>query len=318
MLDISVIFATCKRIDTLQPMLERMCALDCSGIEWEILVVDNANDPATRALVDGYKNHLPLMYFVEAMPGKNFALNSVIEKAMGELVLFTDDDILPEHDWLQEVKAGAARWPQHNVFGGRILPHWPGSKVNVPDDKHFYVQCAYVIADWDMEEGLYPDVGENGLVWGPNMVVRRCVFEMGYRFNTSVGPKGKDYVMGSETEFTRRLFKSGMKAVYLPGSLVYHQIRASQLERKWLYERTYRLGRGEAYKNRHRSAVFWFGVPRHLYRAIGRVWIKKHLNRFKPGEYRRFALEYAILRGQIDQYRSQNRLGARQSGYKDY
>lgn len=41
------------------------------------------------------------------------------------------------------------------------------------------------------------------------MAIRRKMFDAEHRFDTSVGPKGKNYVMGSETKFTSRLHKVG-------------------------------------------------------------------------------------------------------------
>ena len=308
-LDLSIVFATCKRPDTLRPMLDRMCALNTRGISWEILVVDNANDQETRTLVENYTQRLPILYSIETRPGKNFALNSVIDRVKGELVVFTDDDILPDVDWLQEVKSGAARWPACDVFGGRILPHLPDPHEKIRYEDSFFVRCAYVIADWDLPEGFYPEVQENGSVWGPNMVIRRRVFDEGYRFNTSIGPSGKDYIMGSETELTGRLFKAGMKAVYLPKGLVYHQIRKEQLDYCWLCDRFYRFGRGAAYKSREINAVYWFGVPRYLFKSLAIMWIGLLLAGPVRDVFRRRYLEYQFLRGQIDQFRLHHRSG---------
>lgn len=310
-LDLSIVFATCKRLDTLQPMLERMCVLNTRGISWEILVVDNANDHGTRTLIENYTQRLPIHYYVETRPGKNFALNSVIERVKGDLVMFTDDDILPDADWLQEIKSGAVRWLDCNVFGGRILPCLPSSDSKIQYEDSYFMRCAYVIADWDLPEGYYPEVQENGSVWGPNMAIRRCVFDKGYRFNTSIGPSGNDYIMGSETELTRRLFNAGMKAVYLPKSLVYHQIRKEQLGYRWLCDRYYRFGRGAAYKSREINAVRWFGVPRYLYKSLAFMWIGLVLAVPVRDVFRRRYLEYKYLRGQIDQFRRASHAGNR-------
>jgi glycosyltransferase involved in cell wall biosynthesis len=308
-LDFSIVFATCRRPETLRPMLERMCLLNTGGISWEILIVDNADDAETRTLVENYTHRLPIQYSIEARSGKNFALNSVIDRLKGDLVVFTDDDILPEPAWLQEVKAGAARWTDCDVFGGRILPHLPDADAKLRYEDHFFMRCAYVIADWELAEGYYPEAQENGLVWGPNMVIRRRVFDKGYRFNTSIGPSGKQYIMGSETELTRRLFHAGMRAVYLPRSLVYHQIRKEQLEYRWLCDRYYRFGRGAAYKSREMNATYWFGVPRYLYKSLALMWIGLLLTGPVRAVFRRRYLEYQFLKGQIDQFRLHGRSG---------
>jgi len=288
-------------------MLDQMCMLDSQGLSWEILVVDNADDPETREVVENYVQRLPIHYYIETRAGKNFALNSVIDRVKGNLVLFTDDDILPAVDWLHEVTSGADRWPECNVFGGRILPHLTNADDEIPYQDSFFMRCAYVIADWDLPEGFFPDVQENGSVWGPNMMVRRCVFDEGFRFNTSVGPSGKSYIMGSETELTRRLFNAGMKAVYLPNALVYHQIRDEQLEYRWLCNRYYRFGRGAAYQDQGMHAVYWFGVPRYLYKELLRMWGSLLMAVPVRAAFRRKYLEYVFLKGQIDQFRLQNR-----------
>ena len=109
------------------------------------------------------------------------------------------------------------------------------------------------------------------LVAGPNMAIRRRVFEQGYRFDPEVGPSGGDYAMGSETDLTVRLGEAGFKVWFCPEAVVEHFIRAHQIEPKWILERAIRFGRG-TYRRRLQRQVerprLWFGVPRYLYRQI--------------------------------------------------
>ena len=115
-----------------------------------------------------------------------------------------------------------------------------------PIDDPVFLRIAYVIADWDLPEGEHPA----GNIWGPNMMVRRRVFDRGLRFNPDIGPAGTSYVMGSETEFLLRASDAGHIAVYVPSALVYHQIRPEQLTHSWICGRAFRVARGLVYNNR--------------------------------------------------------------------
>ena len=96
-MDISVILATYKRPQILSKTLESFCALKTDGLEWEVIVVDNAGDPDSQRTVEGFQRRLPLRFFVEKTPGKNNALNHGLKKARGELFVFTDDYIVNFH-----------------------------------------------------------------------------------------------------------------------------------------------------------------------------------------------------------------------------
>ena len=286
LVDISVILATYKRSEILDKTLQSFCSLETDGLEWEVLVVDNAGDLDTRKTVHRYQQHLPLKYLVEITAGKNNALNHAVKKARGDLFVITDDDILATPSWLIEMWQGAQRWPEYSMFGGRILPKFPEGKIPISVDDNF-IKSAYVIADWDIKEGPY----EARYIWGPNMAVRAEIFHSGWSFNPDIGPNGKNYVMGSETEFNKRLEKAGFKSVYLPNSLVYHQIRPEQLTVNWLYGRAFREGRRQAYQQRLHEVRMLFGVPKHLFRPLITVGIKRALYFFN----RKTALQLGIL-----------------------
>ncbi len=265
-MDVSIVLATYKRQDILKKTLESFSQFDCTSLEWELWVVDNAGDSATEKVVQAWAYKLPVNYLVELEVGKNNALNSVLDKVQGQLIVFTDDDIIVTPDWLQQLWQGAQRWPEHMVFGGRILPHWPEG-FQPHDTKNPFLIGAYAIADWDHSEGEY----EPKKVFGPNMTVRKKIFDDGWRFNTDIGPsQKKNYIMGSETEFVLRLFEAGHPPVYLPEALVYHQIRPEQMSSKWLLQRALRAGRGDVQTDSSLiTAPRLLGMPRYLMRRVG-------------------------------------------------
>lgn len=303
-MDISVVLATYDRDDILVKTLDSFERLALQGVEWQCLVVDNACRGATRALVQRYSEVLPITYFEEPKPGKNNALMAAMPHAQGELIVFTDDDVVVDSAWLSSLWHGAQRLPKFDLFGGRILPLFPGDlkpEKGIDLSKGF-TKSAYVIADWDLPEGeIRP-----GNIWGPNMAVRRRVFEAGYTFNRDIGPsQSSTYTMGSETEFLLRVAEAGYRSAYIPSALVHHQIRPEQLSIKWLKGRAIRHGKGKAALLRDFDRFpKLFGVPRFLYRKLATLSA--------------LSLFYRLIGDKASYYDQRIELGIYQGVYKHY
>ena len=303
MLQVSIVFATFKRADILRKTLNSFTQLNCSDIRYEIILADNAAEQATQSLVQEYANRLPITYVAEPKPGKNSALITALKFTQGELIIFTDDDIIADPGWVRELYEGSLRHPEAQLFGGRILPHYPEcfvKNLSPIDFNHWFIRSALVIADWEQDEGAM-DVGR---IWGPNMAVKREVFATGLSFNPTIGPNGKDYVMGSETEFLERAQGAGFNSVYLPKALVHHQIRVEQLNTKWLQGRAYRAGKGRAATMVKKNIRWLWGAPRYLWVMYIRSWCKYQL-RFLMKKNAKFnvGIELFLLKGQLEHCR---------------
>ncbi len=304
-IEISIIFATFRRGEILKLTLDSFVRLDAGDFEYEIVLVDNACEQSIKNLVESYSDKIPVRYFQEQKAGKNSALITGLAHAKGELYVFTDDDVIVDSQWLNKLIEGVRRHPEAALFGGRILPDYPKNYQTIASDidfKHWFLRSAYVIADWDQPEGPI----KVGHIWGPNMAVRREVFDTGIHFNPNIGPNGSDYVMGSETEFLRRANQAGFQGVYLPEALVFHQIRSEQLNLKWIEGRAYRSGRGQA-ASAILDCVKFLGVPRYLLRKYLIAWFKLKMC-FWYSRDQRFdtAITFYMLKGQIDQHRKQS------------
>lgn len=305
--NISVIFATYKRGDILRLTLDSLMQLNTQGFSHEIILVSNALDRQTDEIALRYINAgMPLIYLVEPTPGKNAALLAGLNVAQGDLLVFTDDDIIADREWLNALYQGAISYQSCALFGGRILPDYPANYLALGKDidfNHWFLRSAYVIANWDQGEGII----QAGHIWGPNMAVRRAVFDSGITFNPDIGPKGADYVMGSETEFLKRAEKKGFTGMYLPKALVYHQIRAEQLSLAWLKGRALRAGKGQAALVEANNAVYLFGVPRYLWKKYMLAYLKQWFA-FLMNREQRFdnTIQLYLVKGQIQQYKKKN------------
>jgi glycosyltransferase involved in cell wall biosynthesis len=298
---ITVLFSTFNGADTLPAMLDSLTRLTPPPGGWKLVAVDNASTDDSGDLLRSFTGRLPLTVLSEPAKGKNRALNRGLEIAEGDLVVLTDDDIVADADWLKTWASVAGRLREFDIFGGRIVPRWG---MEPPDWLLSEVPLGPVYAATDpaWKEGPI----RAGCVWGPNMAVRRRVFEAGHRFNERVGPDGTmAYAMGSETEFTMRLERRGFRCAHSPAPVVEHQIPAANMTQEWVLRRAFRYGRGERLQQladgEGTGDALLFGYPRWIVRQWGERRLELMRARFSGTERERFRLRWEIgrLRGAL-------------------
>lgn len=234
----TVVFSTYNGERTLRRMLEALCAAQPSRRALQVIAVDNGSSDQTPNILRSFLDRLPLLLLHEPQRGKNRALNLAISHIRGDLVIFTDDDILPDQNWLSTLELYADTRLEYDLFGGAIVPFWerppePWILQSVPQG------VTYAQTPPDLEAGpIHP-----GLIWGANMMVRKHIFDAGHRFNENVGPSSGQYIMGSETEFNIRMAGQGYRTWFCPDARVQHIIRDFQMTEEWVIRRAYRFGR---------------------------------------------------------------------------
>jgi L-malate glycosyltransferase len=125
---LTVVLATFNGAKTLPKVLEAYGRLIAPTGGWKVIVVDNESTDGTRNVIEGSSATLPLEYRYEARRGKNAALNSAIAGICGDLVVFTDDDVVPEPNWLVEVRKSV----DANQGGSMISQIWCSAYSTTP------------------------------------------------------------------------------------------------------------------------------------------------------------------------------------------
>jgi glycosyltransferase involved in cell wall biosynthesis len=98
----------------------------------EVLVVDNGSTDRTQAVLEEFRNRLPLRcHFLEGadIPG---ARNLVLENAAYEIISFIDDDCISEPEWLAAIEVGFLRADNIGIVGGWIT-HQPAARPSAVD-----------------------------------------------------------------------------------------------------------------------------------------------------------------------------------------
>ncbi|MCF4139806.1 glycosyltransferase [Streptomyces sp. Tue 6430] len=222
----TVVIATRERADRLAHALDSMLVQDHP--DFEIVVVDNAPvTDATRDLV-GREYAERVRYVTEPVPGLAVAHNTGLAAARGDVVAFTDDDVVADPRWLTELTAPFAADPGLGCATGLILPARLRTPAQVLLESHGgfakgFAPRTYDPADPPADEPLFPfTAGRFGS--GANMAFRTGVLRAVGGFDPATGAgtlaRGGDDLYGFV-----RVLAQGHRLRYTPQALVWHHHR---------------------------------------------------------------------------------------------
>jgi glycosyltransferase involved in cell wall biosynthesis len=237
---ISVVICTWNRSDILKQTLEQMTLLEIPpDLRWELIVVNNNCSDDTDSVLASFQGRLPLIRLFEATPGKSHAANLAVREAMGEYIVWTDDDVLVDPNWLKGYLSAFAQWPEASIFAGAIDPWFEGRPPSWLERVFPQVANAYAALDhgpvgFAMTRDTYP--------YGANMALKRSA-HLREPYDTRLGPRPNSGIRGEEMIMARRLLASGDTGRWVPEARVRHFIPVKRQNLSYLRE--YFLGSGE-------------------------------------------------------------------------
>ncbi|HEX5505872.1 MAG TPA: glycosyltransferase [Thermomicrobiales bacterium] len=223
----SVVIATRDRPDQLDACLRALLAVEHPA--YEVVVVDNApRTDGTRALLDrAYAGEPRLRYAREDRPGLSWARNRGIREARGEVIAFTDDDVVVDRHWLAGLAVGFASAEDVACVTGLVLPLELETPAQVWFEEFggFGKGCARRVFDLGAHrpaDPLYPyAAGRFGS--GNNMAFRAAALRALGGFDPALGAGA--LVGGEDLDIFYRLIAGGQRLVYEPAALVHHAHR---------------------------------------------------------------------------------------------
>jgi glucosyl-dolichyl phosphate glucuronosyltransferase len=266
---ISIIIATRDRAALLRDTLDAISRQTSPGCSFEVLVVDNASTDSTPDVVASASGHMPfpVIYLRESRSGKSHALNTAVAHARGDLLVFTDDDVLPEPQWLAGyARAFADTGADYAV--GRILPLW-----DTPPPRWMSPALYGVLAVPDGgTDRLTISVGANEQIMplGANMAVRKNVINTIGGWNPDLGKLQGTLRTGEDHEFALRMAAAGFIGVYEPTAAVQHRVPSDRLRLSYFLRWFYDNGGIVAGLERDfpTTSHYVLTVPRHLWREL--------------------------------------------------
>lgn len=217
---VSVVVCTHERPEALNRCLCSLQRYRHESVEY--LVIDNApKTDATRSLVAGYPN---IRYVVEPRKGLSFARNTAIRVSHGDIIAFTDDDVVVTENWLTELLHPFSD-PQVMCTTGLVVPSEMETREQSLFEHWLSFNRGYV--PFRCGKQWLEQFRTGAPVWhigaGANMAIRRRAFEQVGFFDSRLGAGASG--CSEDSEFWYRLLAAGFVCEYVPWSLVLHQHR---------------------------------------------------------------------------------------------
>jgi len=222
---VTVAVCTRNRPDDLARCLEAIAELDYPS--FEVVVVDNApSDNRTERLV---RARFPQMRYVrEPRPGLDWARNRAITEARGEIVAYTDDDVMVDRGWVSALARVFAEDASVMAVTGLVVPFELENATQILFEKNGGFGRGFVRKRYQADPADGP-VGKK-FAWsgmfgtGANMAYRRSLFAQIDGFDPALDV-GTCTNGGGDIEMFFRVIKEGFPLVYEPAAMVRHRHR---------------------------------------------------------------------------------------------
>jgi GT2 family glycosyltransferase len=221
---VTVAVCTRDRPADLALCLNALNRLDYPNLD--ILVVDNApSSDATECLVrTTYPN---VRYIREPRPGLNWARNRAIIEARGEVIAYTDDDVVVDPGWVRALASVFAENPEVMAVTGLVVPYELETEAQLLFERHGGFGRGFKREWYRLDRGSgkrwkYYGTGRFGT--GANMAYRRSLFDQIGYFDPALDV-GTVTNGGGDLEMFFRVLKEGHTLVYEPSAIVRHRHR---------------------------------------------------------------------------------------------
>lgn len=203
---ISVIIPTYRRPALLSRCLDAIRQQHCPDCSFEVLVISDGPDEATRSLInDLIQTHPDFPLSFHELPvkrGPAAARNYGWKKGAGELVVFTDDDCIPESHWLD------AYWTSYQLrnqlyigFTGKVIVPVPARPTDYQKNVAHLSTAEFITA---------------------NCACSRAALDR-------IGGFDEDFPIAwrEDSELQFKLLKENLPIIHVPGAVICHPARAA-------------------------------------------------------------------------------------------
>jgi len=213
----TVAVCTRDRPEDLRRCLDALMWLPDDGQEY--VVIDNC--PATDATKELIKNYPKVRYVREDVPGSSAARNRALREAKHEFVAFTDDDAVPDPNWLRSLLRNF-RDPRVMCVTGLVMP------LELETEAQEWFEC-YSPHGRGFKRRIFDGAHCNPLIVYPvgvsaSMALRKSSIDLIGLFDEALGA-GTPAVGGEDCELFARILRAGYRIVYDPRALSWHRHR---------------------------------------------------------------------------------------------
>lgn len=228
---VSVIIPTHNRSAQLDATVESLLAQRYPSDRFEIILVDNAStDDTSKVIARLVALNPSVRRMKEPRRGAHFARNAGATVSVGEILYFTDDDMIADPDLLAKIVVPFSMDANIGAATGRVLPKW-----ETEPPVWVLTHCRnQLLSLSDLGESLIVADNDPG-VFSCHEAIRRDIFFKAGGFNPDTNA-GK-FVGDNETGLNIKVRNLGYRFAYVGESVTHHVIPASRMTQAYLNSR---------------------------------------------------------------------------------
>ncbi|WP_346289900.1 glycosyltransferase [Sphaerothrix gracilis] len=221
---VTVAVCTRDRPEDIDRCLAAIMQLDYPRLD--LLVVDNAptNDATQEIIAAKYPQ---VRYVREPRPGLDWARNRAILEAKGEIIAYTDDDVVVDPGWVKALAQVFAENSDVMAVTGLVVPYELETEAQVLFEHYGGFGRGFERKWYRAKNGQavpWRLLGAGQFGTGANMAYRRSVFDIIGYFDPALDV-GTATNGGGDLEMFFRVIKAKYTLVYEPQALIRHRHR---------------------------------------------------------------------------------------------
>jgi GT2 family glycosyltransferase len=222
---LTVAIATMDRPEGLARCLDAL--LHGAVLPDEVVIIDQSEDEKAKGVVEQCRvSSVSMIYIRQARHGLSASRNAAFTHASRSIVAVTDDDCVPDKEWVSIIKQTFSSMSAPDAMTGRILPLGP----DIPG--LFAISSRVSTVPKEFRGKVVPWlVGSGG-----NCAVKKEWFDRvgGYDERLGTGSPG---MAAEDADFFYRLLRAGACIRYEPEGVIFHerQSKSRRLATCWSY-----------------------------------------------------------------------------------
>jgi GT2 family glycosyltransferase len=224
--DITVVVCTANRAKQAESFIRDFLK---RFVKTQLIIVENSfSEEFFNHLTQEFEGESELIVLRSFPPGLSNARNLGLKHVKTKLVAFTDDDCVPENDWIESI-IDSKLWNEVSAIGGKIVALNEVVTTNLSK----IVRESLALLDHGNRIKV---LDENEYIYGANMAFKFADVSC-LQFKDSLGRKGSNLLSGEDIDFQIQMRNSGLKIGYDPTSIIKHEIELERLNPSWLMKR---------------------------------------------------------------------------------
>lgn len=263
--------------------------------QYEIIISNNNSTDNTAEVINEYllkNSEVKIVPHFEKRQGVHYARNNAAKIAKGDILYFTDDDMIAEKDLLKEIERPFGFDNKIASVTGKVLPKW-----EIQPPKWILDYCNnFYLSLHDKKEDLIISQYDCGVISCHQALKRAVFFEAGgFNPENTAG----EWIGDGETGLNIRIRDLGYKFAYIGNSVIYHMIPPTRMTQKYLNKRLANQGNCDSYTdyrmNVYKKCALLKKILYHIINFINN-WIYVFL------KFVLFKQSWRINRGRVSYY----------------